>query len=90
MNSFQWQGLYGGIILTSLAAAMSVYACLRVAALWYALISVCRQILSTNTARMWEDEMKKKRGFAIKLPGIIYGALYDVPAKQIWWHWFDR
>lgn len=55
MNSFQWQGLYGGIILTSLAAAMSVYVCLRVAALWYVLISVCRQILSTNTARMWED-----------------------------------
>lgn len=33
---------------------------------------------------------KWKKGFAIKLPGIIYCALCDVPAKQIWWHWFDR
>lgn len=40
--------------------------------------------------RLTCGKTKWKKGFAIKLPGIIYCALCDVPAKQIWWHWFDR
>lgn len=87
--NFPWrQGPYGALLSRSPPPPnrVCVWACLRMAVC----VDLCLQADSIYKHCSHVGRLNEREGFAIKLPGIIYSALCDVPANQIWWHWFDR